>query len=81
MNEDQVKGAVKKITGKVLEQAGKLLKSENCQIKGIKKQVVGKAQYDYGNAKEAVKKLYVDRFSSIQEGGGRRAPFHKMTKG
>jgi len=55
MNNDQVKGSLKDAAGKVQEQAGKLVGSEEQQAKGNAKQVEGKVQKTYGDAKENVK--------------------------
>jgi uncharacterized protein YjbJ (UPF0337 family) len=55
MNKDQVKGAAKEAAGKVQQQAGKLVGSEEQQAKGIGKQVAGNVQKNVGNAKETVK--------------------------
>jgi uncharacterized protein YjbJ (UPF0337 family) len=55
MNKDQVKGATKEVAGKVQQQAGKLVGSEEQQAKGIGKQVAGNVQKNVGNAKETVK--------------------------
>jgi len=54
MNKDQVQGAVKDIAGKIQEQAGKLLGSEEQQYKGRSKQISGKIQKGVGNAKQSV---------------------------
>ena len=55
MNEDQVKGTVKDIAGKVQEGAGKIVGSTEQQAKGLGKQVEGTVQKEYGNAKETVR--------------------------
>lgn len=55
MNKDQVKGAVKDAVGKVQEKTGEVIDSPEQQSKGIKKQVEGQVQKNYGDAKEAVK--------------------------
>jgi len=55
MNKDQVKGAVKRVIGKVQQKAGKLIDSDTQQAKGISKQVAGKVQQDFGDLKETVK--------------------------
>lgn len=55
MNTDQVKGTAKDIAGKVQQEAGKLVGSEEQQAKGIAKQVEGTVQKHVGNAKEVVK--------------------------
>jgi uncharacterized protein YjbJ (UPF0337 family) len=55
MNKDQVKGAAKEVAGKVQQQAGKLVGSEEQEAKGIGKQVEGNVQKNVGDAKEVVK--------------------------
>lgn len=55
MNKDQVAGNAKDISGKVQEEAGKLVGSTEQQIKGIGKQIEGKAQKGLGDLKEAIK--------------------------
>ncbi len=55
MNQDQVKGVVKDIGGKIQEEAGKLVGSKEQQAKGLLNQAEGKAQQQVGNLKEAVK--------------------------
>jgi uncharacterized protein YjbJ (UPF0337 family) len=45
MNKNQVKGALKDVAGKVQEEVGKL----------VGKQISGKAEKTYGDAKEVVK--------------------------
>jgi uncharacterized protein YjbJ (UPF0337 family) len=55
MNKDQVKGAVKNIAGKLQQKTGKLMGNQEQQIKGIGKQIVGKAEKFYGDAKEVIK--------------------------
>jgi uncharacterized protein YjbJ (UPF0337 family) len=55
MNKDQIKGTVKDLTGKVQQEAGKLTGNKEQQVKGLSKQIAGKAELSYGNAKEDVK--------------------------
>jgi uncharacterized protein YjbJ (UPF0337 family) len=55
MNKNQVKGAVKDIAGKVQEEVGKLVGSNEQQAKGLSKQISGKAEKVYGEAKAVVK--------------------------
>jgi uncharacterized protein YjbJ (UPF0337 family) len=55
MNKNQVKGAVTDIAGKVQEEVGKLVGSNEQQAKGLSKQLSGKVEKIYGDAKEAVK--------------------------
>jgi len=55
MNNDQVKGTVKKMAGKIQEAAGKLAGNKELQTKGINHQLAGKAQKNYGDAKEVIK--------------------------
>lgn len=56
MNKDQVKGALKGIAGKVQEEAGKLAGNKEQQVKGLGKQIVGKTEKIYGNAKIVIKR-------------------------
>lgn len=56
MNQDQIKGNVKNVAGKVQEQIGRVTNSQEQQAKGLEKQVEGKVQETYGDAKEAVKR-------------------------
>jgi uncharacterized protein YjbJ (UPF0337 family) len=55
LNENQVKGTVKNIAGKIQAEAGKLVGNREQQAKGLQKQVVGKAQKHLGDVKEVVK--------------------------
>jgi uncharacterized protein YjbJ (UPF0337 family) len=55
VNKDQFKGGTKDIAGKVQEQIGKLTGDKEQKAKGTGKQLSGKAQKEYGDAKEAVK--------------------------
>jgi uncharacterized protein YjbJ (UPF0337 family) len=55
MNKNQVNGAVKDIAGKVQEEVGKLVGSNEQQAKGLSKQLSGKVEKVYGDAKQAVK--------------------------
>lgn len=56
MNKNQVKGALKDVAGKVQEEVGKLVGSKEQQAKGLGKQISGKAEKTYGDAKETIKK-------------------------
>ena len=55
MNEDQVKGALKDVAGKVQEKYGKLVGNKQQQVKGLGKQISGNAEKSYGDAKEIIK--------------------------
>ncbi len=52
MNKYQIQGMLKNIVGKVQQQAGKLCGSKAQQARGIARQVAGKAERGYGNAKQ-----------------------------
>jgi uncharacterized protein YjbJ (UPF0337 family) len=56
MNKDQIKGKAKDLAGKVQEQAGRMVGSQEQEAKGLGKQAAGKTQEGFGNAKEAVRK-------------------------
>ena len=56
MNTDQMKGAIKQGVGKVQEKAGKVTGSTEHRAEGVSKQVEGKVQKNFGDAKENVKR-------------------------
>ncbi len=51
MNQDEVKGKGKQITGKVREEIGKATGDKSEQVKGKIEQVGGKVQEEIGKAK------------------------------
>ena len=57
MNKDQIKGAVKNITGQVQEQTGAIVGNQEQQAKGLHKQISGRTQELLGDAKVAVKQV------------------------
>ena len=57
MNKDQVKGSLKDAVGKVQTEAGKLTGNSDQQLKGLQKQVAGRAQKAVGDAKEVLKDI------------------------
>jgi uncharacterized protein YjbJ (UPF0337 family) len=56
MNEDQVKGKVKDIAGRIERQAGEWTGDPEKQVDGALKQVEGKLQNAWGNAKDDAKR-------------------------
>lgn len=64
MNKDRVEGKVKDIAGRVERQAGEWTGDTNAQVKGAAKQVEGKVQNTWGQAKDATKKAVTDDKSS-----------------
>lgn len=56
MNQDQAKGHVKDIAGKVQEKAGEVTGSKEQQAKGLLKQAEGKAQKGVGDLKDMADK-------------------------
>jgi uncharacterized protein YjbJ (UPF0337 family) len=54
MNKDQVQGTAKNFAGIVQEETGKLIGSKTQQLKGLQKQVQGKADVSLGNAEEVI---------------------------
>jgi uncharacterized protein YjbJ (UPF0337 family) len=56
MNEDQVKGKLKDVGGRIERQAGEWTGNTEQQIHGTAKQAEGKTQKAWGDAKDAVKK-------------------------
>jgi uncharacterized protein YjbJ (UPF0337 family) len=55
MNKDQVQGTARDVVGKAQEEVGKLTANKEQQAKGLAKQVSGKIQKNFGDAKEATK--------------------------
>ena len=56
MNRDQVKGAAKKVAGKVQQKIGELSGNKTQQAKGAAKQVEGNMQKGVGNLGQALDK-------------------------
>jgi uncharacterized protein YjbJ (UPF0337 family) len=56
MNEDQVKGKVKDVAGRIERQAGEWTGDPEKQVDGALKQVEGKLQNAWGNARDEAKK-------------------------
>jgi uncharacterized protein YjbJ (UPF0337 family) len=56
MNKDQVEGKVKDVAGRIERQAGEWTGDKEKQVHGALKQVEGKVQNAWGDAKEAEKK-------------------------
>ena len=57
MNKDQVKGTGKDIAGKIQENVGKMTGNNSQQAKGLEKQVEGKSEKLFGDAKEVVRDM------------------------
>ena len=55
MNKDQVKGRVEEAKGNLKEQTGKAVGNPDLEAEGTVDKVGGKAQKNYGDAKEKVK--------------------------
>lgn len=55
MNRDQVKGRTEQVKGAIKEGTGKVLDNERLEAEGKIDKTAGKAQAEYGDAKESVK--------------------------
>jgi uncharacterized protein YjbJ (UPF0337 family) len=55
MNKDQVKGVAKIVAGKVQEEAGNLIGSPEQIVRGLTRQVAGRAQKGRGDVKKTIK--------------------------
>lgn len=55
MNKDQVKGTIKESIGKAQEKLGEVTGNTEQEAKGLKREIEGKLQRGYGDAKEKVK--------------------------
>jgi uncharacterized protein YjbJ (UPF0337 family) len=62
VNKDQVKGKIKDVAGRIERQAGEWTGDKEKQAHGALKQVEGKVQNAWGNAKDAEKKA-VDKLT------------------
>jgi len=60
MNKDQVKGVAKIVAGVVQEEAGNLLGSAEQVVKGLRRQVAGKAQKGHGDVEEIIEDFQKD---------------------
>jgi uncharacterized protein YjbJ (UPF0337 family) len=54
VNKDQVKGAAKIVAGKIQEETGNLIGSDEQIVKGVKRQIAGKKLKGRGDVKEIV---------------------------
>ena len=61
MNKDQIKGKSKDIAGNIQEQVGKMVGSKSQQAKGLGKQIEGKSEKLFGDAKEVIKDTLKDQ--------------------
>jgi uncharacterized protein YjbJ (UPF0337 family) len=55
VNKDQVRGRIKKVEGKVMEAAARLVGNRKLRVKGKVQGIVGAAQAKFGDAKQVVK--------------------------
>jgi uncharacterized protein YjbJ (UPF0337 family) len=60
MNKDRVEGKVKDVAGRIERQAGEWTGDSNAQAHGAMKQVEGKVQNAWGQAKDAADKAVED---------------------
>lgn len=66
MNEEQIKGNWKQLSGKFKEKWAKLTDDDLMRAKGRSKFLVGKIQERYGQTKEAALKEVSDFFDAIK---------------
>jgi uncharacterized protein YjbJ (UPF0337 family) len=66
MNEDQIKGNWKQITGQLKEKWGKLTDDELTQAEGRADYLAGKVQERYGQSKDAALKEVNDFFEALK---------------
>jgi uncharacterized protein YjbJ (UPF0337 family) len=57
MNKDRVEGKIKDVAGRIERQTGEWTGDKEKQVRGTVKQVEGKTQNAWGNAKDAGKKV------------------------
>ena len=56
MNKDQVNGRINEVIGNVKEIAGKITDNKDLEVKGNIQKNIGKAQADFGDLKNNLKK-------------------------
>lgn len=56
MNKDQVNGRIKEVIGNVKEVAGKFTDNKDLEVKGNIQKNIGKAQAEFGDLKNNLKK-------------------------
>lgn len=56
MNKDQVNGRINEVIGNIKEVAGKITDNKNLVVKGNIQKNIGKAQADFGDLKNNLKK-------------------------
>ena len=54
MNEDQIRGKVEEVKGKVKAAAGVILDDDALEVEGIVQKNIGKIQSDFGDLKEFI---------------------------
>ncbi len=57
MNKDQIKGAAKIVAGKVQQEVGTLIESDEQVVRGLRTQVAGKAQERRGDIRDIVEHM------------------------
>jgi uncharacterized protein YjbJ (UPF0337 family) len=60
VNKDQVKGAAKIVAGKIQEETGNLIGSDEQIVKGMKRQIAGKKLKGRGDVKKIVEDFIKD---------------------
>jgi uncharacterized protein YjbJ (UPF0337 family) len=65
MDKDRVEGKVKDIAGRVERQVGEWTGDKDAQVHGAAKQVEGKVQNTWGNAKDAVRSATDDTANEV----------------
>lgn len=60
MNKDQVKGTAKIVAGKIQEETGNLIGSDEQIVRGVKRQVAGRKLKGRGDVKEIVEDFIKD---------------------
>ena len=56
MNKDQIKGRIKKATGKAKEATGNIVDDKDLEEEGMIEATIGKVQAGYGDLKDDLKK-------------------------
>lgn len=67
MNKDQVQGFIKADAGETQKDFGRLVGSEEQEAKGLARELEGKAQKNYGDAKEAIEDAGKDAEKALRK--------------
>ncbi len=66
MNNDQIQGMWKQLSGSFREMFGRITKDDLAQLNGQREQLIGKLQESYGDTREEAERRYHDWAASLK---------------